>query len=444
MNPAILAVMPTISPQAPVTAQTSTSSSTGKFGAVLESALSTGLIAGESELGQQILSADQITVIEDVLHFLGIDSLAELEGGSKVGTELLLDENLDNNDSLLQLLLKLNSEDETAVKEFLASIVQINERSEMPAEAQDTKEILSEILPDIYAALKQLDALDVKGLANSDLNGTANLLKLAKLQELVASHQDLTQDQAEMSKEIKALLESIAGKLQKWLSTESPKAAADTSFAAVIENGTNKSLDVVKQAYVRFVTSDGESSEETVSNGLTLKTAEANTQSSSLPFQMTKLEQFVLNTSKTGQAVDAEQFVKSFENILSKANFSKANGVQKLLIRLNPEHLGSLRIELIQKEGTMVAKILATTAQAKQLLDRQVQGLKQAFTNQSIQVEKIEISQQISTFNSERFAQRDPDTNKQQGQQLQQNESKDDAETDFTDSFAEALLNIEA
>ncbi|USK71646.1 flagellar hook-length control protein FliK [Peribacillus asahii] len=443
MNPAMLAVMPTISPQTPVTAQTSTSSSTGKFGAVLESALSTGLIAEESELGQGILSANQIAIIEDVLHFLGIDSLAELEGGSEIGTELLLNENLDNNDSLLQLLLKLNSEDETVVKEFLVSIVQVNERFEMPAEAQDMKEILNEILPDIYAALKQLDALDVKGLASLDLNGAANLLKLAKLQELVASHQDLTQDQAEMSKEIKHLLESIAGKLQKWLSTESPKAAADTSFAAVIENGTNKSLDVVKQAYVRFVTSDGESSEETVSNGLTLKTAEANTQSSSLPFQMTKLEQFVLNTSKTGQAVDAEQFVKSFENILSKANFSKANGVQKLLIRLNPEHLGSLRIELIQKEGTMVAKILATTAQAKELLDRQLQGLKQAFTNQSIQVEKIEISQQISTFNSERFTQRDPDANKQQGQQLQQNESKDDAETDFTDSFAEALLNIE-
>ena len=36
---------------------------------------------------------------------------------------------------------------------------------------------------------------------------------------------------------------------------------------------------------------------------------------------MTKLEQYVLTASKNGQTVDSEQFVKSFENILSKAKF---------------------------------------------------------------------------------------------------------------------------
>ena len=158
---------------------------------------------------------------------------------------------------------------------------------------------------------------------------------------------------------------------------------------------------------------------------------------------MTKLEQYVLTASKNGQAVDSEQFVKSFENILSKANFSKTNGVQKLLIRLNPENLGSLRIELVQKDGAMVAKILATTAHAKELLDRQVQGLKQAFTNQNIQVEKIEISQQISTFNSERFAPRDQGQHEQQQQQQTEQEIvNDDEETDFVNRFEEALLNL--
>ena len=181
--------------------------------------------------------------------------------------------------------------------------------------------------------------------------------------------------------------------------------------------------------------------DETVSNGLTLKTAESNTQSSGLPFQMTKLEQYVLTASKNGQPVDAEQFVKSFENILSKANFSNANGIQKLLIRLNPENLGSLRIELIQKDGAMVAKILATTAQAKELLDRQVQGLKHAFTNQNIQVEKIEVSQQISTFNAERFAPRDQGQNEHQQQQQQQIMNiNEDEEKDFTDRFDGSII----
>ncbi|RID87165.1 flagellar hook-length control protein FliK [Peribacillus asahii] len=283
----------------------------------------------------------------------------------------------------------------------------------------------------------------VKEWSKLDLTSTANELQLAKLQELLTARQGVTEDETILQKEIKNLLEFITGKPQKGLNNKDAlKVVTETLVAALLENDRNKSLEVIKQAYARFVISNSDSSEET-SSDVTLKTAELNIQSSSLPFQMTKLEQFVLNMGKNDQTVDAEQFVKSFETILSKANFSKANGIQKLFIRLNPEHLGSLRIELIQKEGAMVAKILATTAQAKELLEHQLQSLKQAFTNQNIQVEKIEISQQISTFNSERFAQRDNEANEQRQQQAQQNESEADSETDFTESFAEALLNIE-
>ncbi len=276
-----------------------------------------------------------------------------------------------------------------------------------------------DIPSEIYALLQKLDSLDAKDWSNLDLNAATNFLKLAKLQDLLSSQKDLSQDAILMQKEIKKLLESISGKLEKWLDNQPTKTGNEDTFAVLLKNGTNKSLDVVKQIYARMIHSEGETADETVSNGLTLKTAETNTQSSGLPFQMTKLEQYVLTASKNGQAVDSEQFVKSFENILSKANFSKTNGVQKLLIRLNPENLGSLRIELVQKDGTMVAKILATSAQAKELLDRQVQGLKQAFTNQNIQVEKIEISQQISTYNAERFAPRDQGQHEQHQQQRQ-------------------------
>ncbi|MFJ8243973.1 flagellar hook-length control protein FliK [Peribacillus asahii] len=311
------------------------------------------------------------------------------------------------------------------------------------AELEVVKEVLNNLSPELYTVFKQLETFDVKEWSKLDLTSTAKELQLAKLQELLTVRQDVTEDEAILQKEIKNLLEFIVGKPKKGLNNKDAlKVVTETLVAALLENDRNKSLEVVKQAYARFVISNSDSSEETTSD-VTLKTAEPNIQSSSLPFQMTKLEQFVLNTGKNDQTVDAEQFVKSFETILSKANFSKANGVQKLLIRLNPEHLGSLRIELIQKEGAMVAKILATTAQAKELLEHQLQSLKQAFTNQNIQVEKIEISQQISTFNSERFAQRDNDANEQRQQQAQQNESEADSETDFTESFAEALLNIE-
>lgn len=297
----------------------------------------------------------------------------------------------------------------------------------------------------IYPILKNINSLDVKDLATLDLNSTADVLKLAKLQDLLSVHKDLSQDAALLQKEIKDLLEKITSKLETWLGSQPTKSGNEATFATLLENGTNKSIDVVKQVYAQLLKSDAETSDDNISKGLTLKTAESNTQSSGLPFQMTKLEQYVLTASKNGQPVDAEQFVRAFESILSKANFSKTNGVQKLLIRLNPENLGSLRIELIQKDGAMVAKILATTAQAKELLDRQLQGLKHSFTNQNIQIDKIEVSQQISTFNSERFASRNHEQNEHQQQQQPQNnkEKNENEENDFTDRFTEALVNLE-
>ena len=109
---------------------------------------------------------------------------------------------------------------------------------------------------------------------------------------------------------------------------------------------------------------------------------------------------------------------------MSKANFTGANGVNKLLIKLNPEHLGSLRIELIQKDGMMTAKILATSAQAKDMLEKQIHGLKQAFNGQNIQIEKIEVSQAYNAFNSEKFSQKDAD--EQNRHQENKRESNDE------------------
>ena len=165
-------------------------------------------------------------------------------------------------------------------------------------------------------------------------------------------------------------------------------------------------------------------------------------QTGSFTLQMSKLEQFVLTLERNGQPVTQEQFVKTFESILNKSSFTNTNGTQKLLIQLNPEHLGSMRIELIQKDNVLTARIMATTAQAKEMLDSQLSGLKQSFVGQGIQVEKIEIAQQLSTFSQERFYQRDSDTSQQQNQQQDQ-KADDDKATEFTNQFEEALLNEE-
>ena len=155
---------------------------------------------------------------------------------------------------------------------------------------------------------------------------------------------------------------------------------------------------------------------------------------------MTKPEQLTLLQGQSGKPVSTELLIQQFEAILSKSQLLNTGGNQKLFIKLYPEHLGSLRIELMQKESMLTAKIMTTTSIAKDILESQIQSLKNAFSSQNIQVERIEISQQMSQ--QERFLHKDSQQQQEQKQQRQQEEQKQH-EQQFMVSFEEELINAE-
>ncbi|MCQ6274097.1 flagellar hook-length control protein FliK [Bacillus sp. V3B] len=157
--------------------------------------------------------------------------------------------------------------------------------------------------------------------------------------------------------------------------------------------------------------------------------------------QMSKTEQLTLLIDGSDKQVSTEKLIQQFESILSKSHLLKTGGTQKLFLKLNPEHLGALRVELIQKESVLVAKILTSTLTAKDLLESQLQSLKNAFSLQNIQVEKIDILQQMS--GQERFINRDSQQQQEQKQQREQEEQKQQHDPQFGVSFEEALLNVE-
>ncbi|MDF0725184.1 flagellar hook-length control protein FliK [Cytobacillus sp. S13-E01] len=161
---------------------------------------------------------------------------------------------------------------------------------------------------------------------------------------------------------------------------------------------------------------------------------------------MNKIQQFVLFVEQNGkQTVGQEQFIKEFQNILSRSQFGNLqDGQQKLLIKLYPEHLGSLRIEILQKDNLMTARIIASTAAAKDVLESQVQNLKQSFLSQNIQIEKVEIAHQ-QLQQSERFLQKDSQQNQDsEQQQKSETDNQDDSETksSFVASLQEEILNL--
>ena len=432
MNSAINSLLPlaSLGLKVPVKPNQQTDS---EFGSVLQSAIGTEPPI-PSDIGA--ITEGRMSVIKDLLGFLKLERLSETgEESAAVAPSV----NQQDHNLILQVLKNVGGNDEGALDDFFGSIEDLDLEQEVDDFSLNPQSLLSANVMDLYTILKKITVLSEEKWHDPSLSGVVNLLKLVKTQDLHSENKDMTQDEAAIQKQMKHLLEGLTGKLERWLSNQS-KAEPDQSYT--LEKGQNKTLETLKSAFSQLSGSDKGNKDGTVSSGVTLQSPDSGKhQGTGMPFLMTKLEQFVLAAPKGEQTVSQEEFVKQFENILSKANFSGTNGVNKLLIRLTPEYLGSLRIELIQKDGMLSAKIMASTAQAKDMLENQIHGLKQAFSGQNIPIERIEISQAFNAFNSEKFSHKDADEHNEQ--QESKEESNDETESEFTGSLADALLNLE-
>ncbi|MGE7903686.1 flagellar hook-length control protein FliK [Peribacillus sp. NPDC094092] len=403
------------------------------FGSVLQSA-----IGAEPPILSDIgaITEGRMSVIKDLLGFLKLERLSET--GKERVAEAPSVYQQDNN-VILQALKNVAGNDEGALDEFFGSIEDLDLEQEVDDFSLNPQRLLSANVRDLYTILKKITVLSEEKWHDPTLSGVVNLLKLVKIHDLLSENKDMTQDEAAIQKQMKHQLEGLTGKLERWLSNQSK---AEPGQSNTLEKGQTKTIETLKSAFSQLSGSDKVNKEGTVSGGVTLQSTDSgNHQGTGMPFLMTKLEQFVLAAPKGEQTVSQEEFVKQFENILSKANFNRTNGVNKLLIRLTPKHLGSLRIELIQKDGMLSAKIMASTSQAKDMLENQIHGLKQAFSGQNIQMERIELSQAFNAFNSEKFSHKDEDGHNEQ--QESKEESDDETESEFTGSLADALLNLE-
>ncbi|MDQ0217072.1 flagellar hook-length control protein FliK [Peribacillus cavernae] len=429
----------------PASTKLSSSNQASGFGTAL-----TALSAGAN---QQIegLSSEQTARLQELSLFLQTGSLSDLEGGLQLGRDILLDGKQLESHPFVNMLLKGGIDEASLGKlaDALKEMGQLKEPDENGKEEND-QSLLAIGGIDLLSIMAAIARLSEEQLQNVDLQSASNVVKFAKIQELLTAFKDMSADEAALSSQLKSLLEKISSKVEQLLENDSSKKNLGAAFEREVATGNGRNTEWLKRAF-SGITDDvsRKNSSETKNSGKEFISTEQTEIPRSHPvhFQISKLEQFVLTTEKGGQPVNQEQFIKAFENILNKANFTSRNGMQKLFIKLNPEHLGSLRIELIQKDAVLIAKIVATTAKARDLLESQVQGLKHALNGQNLQIEKIEISQSLNAFTQERFLQRDSDRSgpQQQTKEQQQNENhQEKAETEFTADLEAALLNMEA
>ena len=105
--------------------------------------------------------------------------------------------------------------------------------------------------------------------------------------------------------------------------------------------------------------------------------------------------QLSLNTASEQTA--KSQLLEQMEQLILKSRVQTINGKQNLMIRLTPEHLGTVHIKLQHLDSGLNARIIAHSAAAAKLLEGSLLSLKANLQASNVQVDKIEVVFQDST-----------------------------------------------
>lgn len=149
---------------------------------------------------------------------------------------------------------------------------------------------------------------------------------------------------------------------------------------------------------------------------------------------------FTISQAETNSANRSETLMNELQALFKRSNFGQVGGSNRMLIKLYPEHLGQVRIELHESNGVMTARILASTSLAKGMLESQLHQLKHAFNQQNLQVERIDITQSIQESSRN---EREQSFNEQYKREQQENKQEKEKLSEDDISFDEYLIELE-
>ncbi|WP_102346943.1 flagellar hook-length control protein FliK [Bacillus sp. Marseille-P3661] len=155
-----------------------------------------------------------------------------------------------------------------------------------------------------------------------------------------------------------------------------------------------------------------------------------------------RIQQYVLTVQQpgTGSTLPEDQILKQLKNIMSQSKLTTSiNGTNQLLIKLNPAHLGSLTIKLSETNGEMVARIIASSATAKEVIESNLNSLRHVFSTQNISVEKFDIQYQ---GDSQFKGSNKEDSQQHESKQKQQDTDNLKDDSSNSNSFQEELFNM--
>ncbi|MBQ0139895.1 MAG: flagellar hook-length control protein FliK [Kurthia sp.] len=276
-------------------------------------------------------------------------------------------------------------------------------------QAMNVWDALNQIDQNVFPILQQL-AASINGHSQSNLSAkeAQQAVSFLKLVELAAPKTDLLLSQQLQTSQTKDWLANLASQIT----------------AKTVEKEVTLPFAKTTMRFQPLTTENTQTSNVTAQQSVAVNKTQTFT--------------IQLPANATPQSQSAK-FVEEFQSVMNRAQFANNAAGTRLLIKLYPENLGTIRIELVQRDGILSAKILASNALGKQMLDSTLAQLKQGFSNQNIQVDRIDIAQALS----------EPSKGERQFNQQQSNSQqafKDDEQAKDTDdmmSFEELLNGLE-
>lgn len=391
--------------------------SMSKFGSVFDKVISSANQTNQST--QQTNKSDEAS-LEELAAILNAESLEEL-------LDLL---NIPHDDGLLMLQVgedgKAIAIDEMLNLEDLMAAVNIDAEQLLQVvqqllgedeRASDVWELLA--IVDGQAPLLQAQIVSaLQGEEQVTPKEANQLLKLLKLVELVSQKTDLTAPQENLLITAEKFLASMQSQVETVVTAQ--------------QVTTKTTVTLPLQGFQQVVTQVVQTTQQTDTSANEVVTTNT-VQTKPDTFQVT------LPAAKPAQS---EALLKEMQTILNKAQISNAQGITRLTLKLYPENLGTIRIELVQNDGVLTARLLASTSHGRELLDSQAHQLKQAFVQQNIQVDRLDIAQALQDADRQ---QRDQSffNNFFKQQQEQDEQEKNHNEDEETMSFSDYLINEE-
>ena len=308
----------------------------------------------EPPLAESISEILEEDSLESLLEQLGVkmdeSGLFALVG--EESTPVALDE-LMTLDNLTELLGMTKEELSQIIEQLLGDTKQ--EITDVWSLIEQAPHILNEVM----AAVQKPEQNNVQP---KELQQIVQLLKLA---QLAGSKVDTVYQQEVQLASLKDALLTLANEAQKLAGTEQ-STSKNTTFQQVIQQGQQTTVKV-----------------------------ETDTQTAGHLQQQVTHTKNVTVTLPAEKPAQSDALLKEIQNLINRSQLSGQPGNMKLLLKLFPENLGQIRIELVQKDGVMTARLLATTAMGKELLENNINQLKAGFVSQNIQMERIDVAQSL-------------------------------------------------